>query len=210
MAISQPPPNVIPNGADTTGLGAYLIAMVACWKGLMAGSNSSHSSSWEASSTSMRFAPTLKFSPWLATIMASKFLLVSSMPARIRETWSSPSEFILLWNSRQSTPSPMSINDAPPFFFTTPCACLTSLSTVIPGLAEPGGLQDLGTPLERRGDRPPTRPARRPGHCRAREGPPDGHLLFTLRVVQPAVSFRQGPLCRRAHDAAVQGCGDAL
>src|SRR5271165_371788 len=33
---------------------------------------------------------------------------------------SEPSEFILLWNSRQATPSPRSISDAPDFFLTTP------------------------------------------------------------------------------------------
>src|SRR5580700_5810246 len=33
---------------------------------------------------------------------------------------SAPSEFILLWNSMQPTPSPRSISDAPEFFFTTP------------------------------------------------------------------------------------------
>src|ERR1700730_2983511 len=33
---------------------------------------------------------------------------------------SEPSEFILLWNSMQATPSPRSTNDAPEFFFTTP------------------------------------------------------------------------------------------
>ena len=40
-------------------------------------------------------------------------------------TMSSPSEFILLWNSRHSTPSPRSISDAPAFFFTTPRARLS-------------------------------------------------------------------------------------
>src|ERR1700704_6786527 len=33
---------------------------------------------------------------------------------------SEPSEFILLWNSIQATPSPRSTRDAPEFFFTTP------------------------------------------------------------------------------------------
>src|SRR5579872_6075093 len=33
---------------------------------------------------------------------------------------SSPSTFILLWNSMHDTPSPRSITDAPEFFFTTP------------------------------------------------------------------------------------------
>src|SRR3977135_1482109 len=33
---------------------------------------------------------------------------------------SEPSEFILLWNSMQATPSPRSTRDAPEFFLTTP------------------------------------------------------------------------------------------
>src|SRR5271170_6510967 len=33
---------------------------------------------------------------------------------------SAPSEFILLWNSMQATPSPRSTSDAPEFFLTTP------------------------------------------------------------------------------------------
>src|SRR5580658_4318876 len=33
---------------------------------------------------------------------------------------SEPSEFILLWNSRQATPSPRSMSDAPEFFLTSP------------------------------------------------------------------------------------------
>src|SRR5580693_1529554 len=39
---------------------------------------------------------------------------------RIRPRTSAPSVFILLWNSMQPTPSPMSTMDAPEFFFTTP------------------------------------------------------------------------------------------
>ena len=38
----------------------------------------------------------------------------------IKVMMSAPSEFILLWNSRQATPSPRSTSDAPEFFFTTP------------------------------------------------------------------------------------------
>ena len=38
----------------------------------------------------------------------------------MRLMMSEPSEFILLWNSMQPTPSPRSISDAPEFFFTTP------------------------------------------------------------------------------------------
>ena len=33
--------------------------------------------------------------------------------------WSSPREFILLWNSQQRTPSPKSIREAPALDFTT-------------------------------------------------------------------------------------------
>ena len=43
----------------------------------MAASSSSHSSSCAASSTSIRLAPTLKFSPWLPITIASKFFSVS-------------------------------------------------------------------------------------------------------------------------------------
>ncbi len=42
------------------------------------------------------------------------------------------------------------------------------------------------------------------------KGLQDGHLLFALRVVQPALAHRQAALRRRAHDAAVQGRGHAL
>ena len=37
------------------------------------------------------------------------------------------------------------------------------------------------------------------------QGPPHGHLLFALRVVQPALALRQATLRRRAHVPAVQG-----
>src|SRR5271166_3849472 len=46
----------------------------------------------------------------------------------IRLMMSAPSEFILLWNSRQATPSPRSMSEAPEFFFTTP---LDFLATVV-------------------------------------------------------------------------------
>ena len=42
------------------------------------------------------------------------------------------------------------------------------------------------------------------------KGRAHGHLLFALRVVQPAVAARQAQLRRRPHVSAVQRCGHAL
>ena len=70
------------NGAATTGLAAYFNAILACWKRWMARFSSSHSPSCAASSTIIRLAPTLKFSPSLAMTMASKFF-VGFLHARV-------------------------------------------------------------------------------------------------------------------------------
>src|SRR5208283_4432405 len=88
----------------------------------MARSTSSHSSSCTLISSSIRLAPTEKFAASLVITKASKF---SPGPpglraCRIKLMMSAPSEFILLWNSMQPTPSPRSTSDAPEFFFTTP------------------------------------------------------------------------------------------
>src|SRR5258708_3528736 len=73
-------------------------------------------------SKSIRLAPTEKFVASLVITNASK--LSPGPPdlsvCRMRPTMSAPSEFILLWNSMQPTPSPRSTSDAPEFFFTTP------------------------------------------------------------------------------------------
>src|SRR5436309_13680004 len=45
----------------------------------------------------------------------------------IKLMMSAPSEFILLWNSMQPTPSPKSMSDAPEFFFTTPFDLLATV-----------------------------------------------------------------------------------
>ena len=57
------PPSDRANGAATTGFTAYLIAIFTFWKRATARFSSSHSPSCAASITSIRFAPTLKFSP---------------------------------------------------------------------------------------------------------------------------------------------------
>src|SRR5580658_5933797 len=46
---------------------------------------------------------------------------------------SEPSEFILLWNSRQATPSPRSTSEAPEFFFTTPFDFFATSTDHTPG-----------------------------------------------------------------------------
>src|ERR1700719_1989722 len=88
----------------------------------MARSTSSHSSSCTLISSSMRFAPTEKFVASLVMTNASK---PSPGPpgfnvCRIKPIMPAPSEFILLWNSMQATPSPRSTSEAPEFFLTTP------------------------------------------------------------------------------------------
>ena len=60
---------------------------------------------------------------------------------------SSPSVFILLWNSTHSTPSPRSINDAPAFSNTTPCVRLRSRSVKMPGRGS-DGLIAVGAEIE--------------------------------------------------------------
>src|SRR6202795_4846691 len=45
---------------------------------------------------------------------------------------SPPSEFILLWNSMQPTPSPRSTSDAPEFFLTTPFDFLATVTDHTP------------------------------------------------------------------------------
>src|SRR5580658_7793415 len=46
---------------------------------------------------------------------------------------SEPSEFILLWNSTQATPSPRSMSDAPEFFLTTPFDFFATVVDHTPG-----------------------------------------------------------------------------
>src|SRR5580704_3027927 len=50
----------------------------------------------------------------------------------MKPTMSAPSEFILLWNSMQATPSPRSTSDAPEFFFTTPLDFLATVTDHTP------------------------------------------------------------------------------
>src|SRR6202050_2698599 len=101
----------------------------------MARSTSSHSSSCTVMSNSMRLAPTEKFEASLVMTKASK--LSPGPPGlrvcRIKLTMSAPSEFILLWNSMQATPSPRSTSEAPEFFLTTPFDFFATVTDQPPG-----------------------------------------------------------------------------
>ena len=57
-------------------------------------------------------------------------------------------------------------------------------------VAQRGSQPRLGTALERGGHRPAARRAGRSRQGGAQARAPHGHLLFALRVVQPAVAFR--------------------
>src|SRR5438309_1158363 len=100
----------------------------------MARSTSSHSSSCTLMSSNMRFAPTEKF---VASLVMTKASKLSPGPPGFRDcvmrlTMSVPSEFILLWNSMQPTPSPRSTRDAPEFFFTTPLDFFATVTDLTP------------------------------------------------------------------------------
>src|SRR5246127_1168487 len=132
--ISVPPPRHSPNGADTTGLEENLMACVIPWNWRIARSTSSHSSSCTLMSSSMRLAPTEKLVASLVTTKASK---PSPGPPGFRDCvirlmMSAPSEFILLWNSMQATPSPRSTREAPEFFLTTPLDFFATVSDQTP------------------------------------------------------------------------------
>src|SRR5439155_5829780 len=85
-------------------------------------------------SSNMRFAPTEKF---VASLVMTKASKLSPGPPGFRDcvmrlTMSVPSEFILLWNSMQPTPSPRSTRDAPEFFFTTPLDFFATVTDLTP------------------------------------------------------------------------------
>src|SRR5205807_4182045 len=118
----------------TTGFGENLMAWVMPWNWRMTMSTSSHSSSCTAIRSSMRFAPTEKF---CASLVITKASNASPGPPGFKLcviNWmmSAPSEFILLWNSMQPTPSPRSTSDAPEFFFTTPLDFLATVTDHTP------------------------------------------------------------------------------
>ena len=79
-----------------------------------------------------RLAPTEKFAPWFATTSATP-----SASARFTARWtmastSPPMAFILVWNSRQKTPSPRSTTDAPEFRSTSAPPFLRSRRSTLP------------------------------------------------------------------------------
>ena len=103
----------MPCGAATTGTRAYLSAMVARWKAATERFTSSKAPSAMAMVSIARLAPTEKFTPWFATTSPTP-----SVSARFTARWtmastSPPMAFILVWNSRQKTPSPRSTTEAP-------------------------------------------------------------------------------------------------
>src|SRR5215469_9502195 len=55
-----------------------------------------------------------------------------------------PSEFILLWNSMQATPSPRSTTEAPEFFFNTPFDFLATVTDQTPEGTSTGFQLDFG------------------------------------------------------------------
>src|SRR4030067_454140 len=63
--------------------------------------------------TSIRFAPTQKFSAWLAITIPANSFSASATPSFIIAMMSPSIAFILVWNSRHRTPSPMSTLVAP-------------------------------------------------------------------------------------------------
>src|SRR4030067_26667 len=67
--------------------------------------------------TSIRFAPTRKFSAWLAITIPANSFSASATPSSIIAMMSPSIVFILVWNSRHRTPAPMSTSVAPWFPF---------------------------------------------------------------------------------------------
>ena len=108
MVTSAPPPRVRPNGAATTGIGLYRMRWFAAWKPATIFSTEPRSSLLMAMSRAMMFAPAEKLLPSLpmtrpraeASARSSALFIISTMPSSI--------EFILVWNSSRSAPSPMS------------------------------------------------------------------------------------------------------
>ena len=82
--------------------------MQAFWNSRTIFSMASKSLFWAAMKTSMMFAPTQKFSAWLAMTSPSNSFSARSTPSFSIAMMSPSIVFILVRNSRQSTPSPMS------------------------------------------------------------------------------------------------------
>ncbi len=108
MVTSAPPPRVRPNGAATTGIGLYRMRWFAAWKPATIFSTEPRSSLLMAMSRAMMLAPAEKLLPSLpmtrpraeASARSSARFIISTIPSSI--------EFILVWNSSRSAPSPMS------------------------------------------------------------------------------------------------------
>ena len=65
------------------------------------------------------FAPAEKFVAWFPTTIPTKSFSTMSQLSKIISIIPSSTAFILVWNSRQATPSPISTSVALAFFLTT-------------------------------------------------------------------------------------------
>ncbi|OPY05248.1 MAG: hypothetical protein A4E67_02026 [Syntrophaceae bacterium PtaB.Bin038] len=78
----------------------------------------SQSPFWIATSTLKMLAPTEKLGLWLPTTRPVKSFSTMSQARNSILMMSSSMAFILVWNSRQATPSPMSMRLEPAFWRT--------------------------------------------------------------------------------------------
>ncbi len=90
--------------------------MFAFWNLAIISSRTSQSPFCAATRTMKMFAPTEKLAAWLATTSPVMSFSTMSQLLNIMSMMSMSMEFILVWNSRQATPSPMSTSVAPPFW----------------------------------------------------------------------------------------------
>ena len=109
MTHSQPPPRAMPRGATTTGPVQYFIFMWASWMPLTAASMPAQSLFMASMATRPTLAPTEKLVASLPTTRpASSPVLTRSQASSSIPMIRASMEFILVWNSTQPTPSPMS------------------------------------------------------------------------------------------------------
>ena len=108
MATSAPPPRVRPNGAATTGIGLYRMRWFAAWKPATIFSTEPRSSLLMAMSRAMMLAPGGEVAPVVADDQAAGEASARSSAVFIISMMPSSMEFILVWNSSRSAPSPMS------------------------------------------------------------------------------------------------------
>src|SRR3972149_4864399 len=103
-----PPRGPLPAGAAATGRSESRRRMQASWNALTIFPMLSNCLFCASRKTIIRFAPAQKCSAWFAMTIPANSFSARSTPSDIMATMSASTVFILVWNSRHRTPSPMS------------------------------------------------------------------------------------------------------